>query len=422
MILAWMIYCLVISLLLACSARALEYGLGLYGRPIRWAWAGAILGALVLPVVTYLVPGDGPLAPAILAPFATVSMIDLLTVETGAVSNQLASLSLNLDRVVLALWLVGSAVLLAFYLRAYLRLREERKEWPGGNVCGRDVSLSRTIGPAVGGFFRSFIVVPMWVLDLNDEQQQMIVLHEEEHLRAWDHRLLVAASLSLFLVPWNLPLWFHFRRLHLAVELDCDRRVLEGNAYRRNYGELLLEVGRRTSGPSVLPAALSERRHQLERRLRNMSRTLAKHRGKKMTLAAILAGVLIALACEAPTPQTEDSAAIPTEVSPSLDQPVPTPFTEMPSLTNRQDAIRAVEQNYPKLLKDAGIGGQVTVWILIGTDGTVEKTQVQRSSGHAALDEAAVRAAREFRFTPARNRGELVPVWIAIPIAFAVPE
>jgi TonB family protein len=421
MILAWMVYCLVISLLIGCSARVLEYGLNLYGRPIRWVWAGAILGALALPVVTYLVPGDGPLAPALLAPFATVSVMDLLTMEP--VSHQLSSLSLNLDRLVLGLWLVGSALLLAFYVRAYLRLREERKEWPGGRVCGRDVSLSRAIGPAVGGFFRSFIVVPTWVLDLNDEQQLMIVLHEEEHLRAWDHRLLVAASLLLFLVPWNLPLWFHFRRLHLAVELDCDRRVLEGHADRRTYGEVLLEVGRRTSGLIVLPAALSERRHQLERRVRNMSRKVAKHRGKKLTVAAIAAGALIALACETPTPQGEDSPVVPTEVTPSLDEgPVFTPMTEMPSLTNRSEALQAVERNYPKLLRDAGIGGKVNVWILIGADGTIEKAQVQMSSGHAALDEAAVRAARVFQFSPARNQGKPVPVWISVPITFTVQK
>ena len=114
---------------------------------------------------------------------------------------------------------------------------------------------------------------------------------------------------------------------------------------------------------------------------------------------------------------------VPTEVTPSLDEgPVFTPMTEMPSLINRREALEAVGRNYPKLLKDAGIGGQVNVWILIGTDGTIEKAQVQNSSGHAALDEAAVKVARVFQFSPARNQGKPVPVWISVPISFSVGE
>ena len=47
---------------------------------------------------------------------------------------------------------------------------------------------------------------------------------------------------------------------------------------------------------------------------------------------------------------------------------------------------------------------------------------VATSSGHEALDEAGLRVARSMRFTPARNQGEIVPVWIAIPIMFTPDE
>ncbi len=100
------------------------------------------------------------------------------------------------------------------------------------------------------------------------------------------------------------------------------------------------------------------------------------------------------------------------------DAPVFTPFTVRPDLTNEREVQRALEREYPPLLRDAGIGGQVLVYFFINEDGLVQRTQVNKSSGHAALDEAALRVADVFRFTPALNRDKKVPVWISIPITF----
>ena len=102
------------------------------------------------------------------------------------------------------------------------------------------------------------------------------------------------------------------------------------------------------------------------------------------------------------------------------DQPVFTPYTVKPEIKDRAEAIRIVERYYPKLLKDAGVGGQVVVWVFIDTKGEVQNAQVQKGSGNASLDDAALRAAQEFSFTPALNRDKTVPVWIAIPITFSV--
>lgn len=110
----------------------------------------------------------------------------------------------------------------------------------------------------------------------------------------------------------------------------------------------------------------------------------------------------------------------PSDASRIGDQPVFTPYTVKPELKNRRDAMRIVERNYPKLLKDAGIGGTVQVWVFIDTQGLVKNAQVQKSSGNKTLDEAALKSAREFGFTPALNRDQRVPVWVNIPITFAV--
>jgi periplasmic protein TonB len=98
--------------------------------------------------------------------------------------------------------------------------------------------------------------------------------------------------------------------------------------------------------------------------------------------------------------------------------PVFTPYTVKPELTNRAAVQRALERNYPPLLRDAGIGGTVLTWLLINEQGIVQRTQVKEGSGHDALDQAALKVADIMKFSPALNRDQKVKVWIALPIVF----
>jgi protein TonB len=97
-----------------------------------------------------------------------------------------------------------------------------------------------------------------------------------------------------------------------------------------------------------------------------------------------------------------------------------TPFTVAPNLKNRDDVGRALEREYPPLLRDAGVGGKVEVWVRISDKGEVEDVQIHQSSGHPALDEAAIKVGQVMQFTPAMNRDKQVPVWVSIPITFQV--
>jgi len=100
------------------------------------------------------------------------------------------------------------------------------------------------------------------------------------------------------------------------------------------------------------------------------------------------------------------------------DQPTFTPFTVAPEVRNRQAVGRALEREYPSLLRDAGIGGTVLMHFFINETGELENVLVAESSGHQALDDAALRVAQVFEFTPAMNRDQQVPVWIQIPVTF----
>jgi protein TonB len=100
--------------------------------------------------------------------------------------------------------------------------------------------------------------------------------------------------------------------------------------------------------------------------------------------------------------------------------PTFTPFTVAPSIQNRAEVVRAMEREYPPLLRDAGIGGSVKVFFFIDENGQVGDYRIDQSSGHSALDDAALAVADVYRFTAALNRDQKVPVWVSFAITFQV--
>jgi protein TonB len=100
------------------------------------------------------------------------------------------------------------------------------------------------------------------------------------------------------------------------------------------------------------------------------------------------------------------------------DQPTFTPYEVKPDFRDRAAFGRLLERRYPPMLRDAGIGGTVTLWVFIDESGVVKNTRITQSSGYDQLDEAARAVMQEARFTPALNRDQKVPVWIQIPVTF----
>ena len=100
--------------------------------------------------------------------------------------------------------------------------------------------------------------------------------------------------------------------------------------------------------------------------------------------------------------------------------PTFTPYTVAPSILNRDEVVRAMVREYPALLRDAGIGGTVKVYFFIDENGQVRDTRIDQTSGHQALDDAALNVAGVYRFSAALNRDKKVPVWVSFPITFQV--
>ena len=416
MLVPWMIYAVAVAAAVGVAALLAEGALRALGRPTRWAWVGALAASVLVPALAaWLAPAGSPALPAASA----VVPLEGITAVGASVSG-----TPGVGAVLGGAWALASGVLLLLFAHGWIRLAAWRSEWEIRVVDGRTVLVSRSTGPAVVGIWPGRIVLPRWILDLEPSRRGMILAHEAEHLGARDPLLLFAGSLPVVAFPWNPILWWMRARLRAAVEIDCDERVV-GRTERtsRRYGELLLDVGARSRVPAGVFPGFAERPSLLERRLLALTRGTPERplRSAGYLVAGALA--LVAVACGIPTPDAltaPEVTADEAETSPREAEPVFTPFTVRPELRNASEVQRTLSEEYPPLLRDAGVGGTTTVWFFIDAEGRVEQTRIARSSGHEAIDEAALRVAATMEFTPARNRDERVAVWVQFPITFQV--
>ena len=162
--------------------------------------------------------------------------------------------------------------------------------------------VSSNIGPAVVGLWAPRVVLPEWALQLSDRERELMLAHEEQHVRARDPVVLAAALGAVLVAPWNLALWWQWRRLRLAVEIDCDARVLAQGRSAPAYGELLLRVGGERSLRMFGVAAFGEPASFLESRIRRMLAGVPRRRWAGVAAATIIAAGAMVAACEAPRP------------------------------------------------------------------------------------------------------------------------
>ena len=104
------------------------------------------------------------------------------------------------------------------------------------------------------------------------------------------------------------------------------------------------------------------------------------------------------------------------------DRPSFIPRDVDPRATNDDEIRRLLKRYYPPMLRDAGIGGTVTLWLFVNDQGAVEKIQLQKSSGYEAFDQAAVKVAKNMEFKPAINRDKPIGVWVSRNITFNVQQ
>ena len=128
--------------------------------------------------------------------------------------------------------------------------------------------------------------------------------------------------------------------------------------------------------------------------------------------------------------QVTSQAATPAPATAATPSSAPAPAAEsvMPASSRSTDAdYKAAYLNnprpaYPLVAIRQGAQGQVLLLVEVLTDGRAGRIDLEKSSGHAALDAAAINAVRAWRFTPARKDGLLATQTVSIPIQFNLKD
>jgi protein TonB len=128
--------------------------------------------------------------------------------------------------------------------------------------------------------------------------------------------------------------------------------------------------------------------------------------------------------------QVTSQAATPAPATAATPSSAPAPAAEsvMPASSRSTDAdYKAAYLNnprpaYPLVAIRQGAQGQVLLLVEVLTDGRAGRIDLEKSSGHAALDAAAINAVLAWRFTPARKDGLLATQTVSIPIQFNLKD
>jgi protein TonB len=113
--------------------------------------------------------------------------------------------------------------------------------------------------------------------------------------------------------------------------------------------------------------------------------------------------------------------APPAPVAPPV-PPAPAPAAPRQIVLTDSDWVRVPEIEYPLASRRLKEEGTVVVRALIDTRGVPKQVALQRSSGHARLDQQALRAAMTARVKPRTENGVPFEFWIAMPLAFELED
>ena len=101
--------------------------------------------------------------------------------------------------------------------------------------------------------------------------------------------------------------------------------------------------------------------------------------------------------------------------------PAPAPAPKMIPASAIQYLVPP-EPEYPRLSRRNGETGTVIVRAFADEAGVPHQVQVERSSGFARLDEAAMSAVRKTRFKPYTENGKAVAGWVRMPFPFELEK
>lgn len=426
MIATWMVYATLIGILVSLAAHALDRAARANRLATRFVWLVAMLATATAPLVGYAIRRAS-------SPADVVAGVSVGAVTGGAIFadpvvpsgmsrliDALATAAERFNGPVALAWALMTLVLLSRLAHATAMLWRRQREWVPREIDGVPLFVTPDLGPAVVALPESRILVPQWLLGLDPGQVATVLRHEREHHAAGDARLLVVASIFNALLPWNAAFWWQTRRLRLAIEMDCDARVLRADPRVDRYGALLLAIAQHPRAALHAAATLTESTSDLERRIDAMTSTPSSTPRIVAAVCGACAVGAIFVACAMPAP---DIVTGPTALESKRPAPISADnaFFEFQVEAQARPAVTNQPPKYPAQLRAAGIGGVVVAKFVVDTNGLPDmKSFVIVKSDHDLFSREVQEALQSMKFSAAEVGGHHVKQLVTMPFVFSL--
>jgi TonB family protein len=421
MMLLWMCSAILFTALVAVAAYFAERALRAADRQARGVWMFALAAGTVWPVLVPLLRRVRPAAPMAGGNATLLDAIYIIPERVTGIGEWMPLV----NRLVLAAWLAASLLLLARYLLRWQAVRRLRRAAEPAIVDGIEVLVSHDLGPAVVGLRNAAVLIPRSMLELDAPLRRLVLRHEEEHRRAGDTWVLLCLALAVAMMPWNIPLWWIARRARLALEVDCDARVMAAGESVTRYVQVLLLAAQRVSAAPLTPMLVASRTH-LERRIVAMQNKSSRNRTLRIAGGTAACLVAVFAACSSPISEDVTGSRAPTPKAPVTGkQPVVAnqPYFEFQVEKQVTTMPGSPQPTYPAELKQAKVEGEVLAQFVVDTSGrAIVNTFKVLKSDHQLFTEAVKNVLPDMRFTPAEIGGRKVKQLIQQPFTFALSK
>lgn len=347
-------------------------------------------------------------APFLIPEALLIYQVDLapLTIRPDDTTSIMAAASVTGWSVAILLWLSGLAYTLLQLLLAILgarRLvrescplpREACRNLPVTGLDSRHVREAFSVGaPIVAGLFRPTLLLPPDFAERHTPKERRLILaHEARHMRRRDNLATVVARLCTAFFWFNPLAHLAYRAFRADQELSCDAMVLHGSGLgeRKAYGRALVK-----SAAAMEPVAVTSSWHN-HKHLKERTMMLTSHRhtparalGGLLTLAT-LAVAAFGLSVSAFATNAADSGHDKTAIKPP-------------------EIVERVPPKYPRDAAEDKVEGRVEMQFTVDAQGQVQDVSVISSEPGDVFDAAAVASVKKWRFNPALQDGEPVPV------------
>ncbi|HEX6162139.1 MAG TPA: M56 family metallopeptidase [Vicinamibacterales bacterium] len=265
-------------------------------------------------------------------------------------------------------------------------------------------------GPATVGVRRPLVLVPRSVAAMSAPVQRAILCHELLHVKRRDWLFTIGEEI------WRSLLWFHpaarliASKLSLAREMVVDEMTILTTRDRRAYAEALLAFS--NPQPHVIGVTPFIGRRTLSQRISLIAEEGSMSRRRALASAAIALAACIAITAAA-VDRFPMFATLQAQSKPYR----PGPGITLPSV------VKEVKPQYTAAAMQAKIQGSVRLECVVNEQGDISETKVTKSLDTVyGLDQAALDAAKQWKFRPGQKDGKPVAVVITLELTFTLKK